>query len=91
MDHYLDFLYMIASVFAPMAAVQVVDWFGMGGAQRPRTPRKIVINLVAWLIGLAVYHLSLHFKSPVGATLPAMAVSAAIAAFNRRPSLTTND
>ncbi len=93
MDHYLDFLYLIASVFAPMAAVQVVDWVVIRGAQRPRTPilgaqrprtpEEIVINLAAWAVGLAVYHLSLHFNSPLGATLPAMAASAVIASFNR--------
>ena len=101
MDHYLDFLYMIASVFAPMAAVQVVDWFmakrpgdtsPAPPLQRPRTPRQIAVNLVAWLIGLAVYHLSLHFDSPVGATIPAMAAAAVIAALNhftRHSSLVT--
>ena len=108
MDHYLDFLYLIASVFAPMAAVQVADWFlakrpgdnspvpplqlprsPIFGAQLPRIPMHMVINLVAWLIGLAVYHLSLHFNSPVGATLPAMAAAAVIAMLNRRPTLTT--
>ncbi len=98
MEHYLDFLYLIASVFAPMAAVQVVDELRAGarslragarsteqtgGAQRPHTPRLYAVNLVAWLIGLAVYHLSLHFNSPLGATIPAMAASAVIASFNR--------
>ena len=93
MGHYLDFLYLIASVFAPMAAVQVVDWFVVRGAQRPRTPisgaqrprtvPQIAVNLAAWLVGLAVYHLSLRYASPVGATLPAMAASALIASFNR--------
>ena len=92
MDHYLDFLYMIASVFAPMAAVQVVDWFmakrpGDGSPAPPlhwpRIPIRMAVNLVAWLIGLAIYHLSLRFDSPVGATIPAMAAAAAIASFNR--------
>ena len=82
MNHYIDFLYLIASVFAPMAAVQVVDWFGIGGAQRPRTPRQIAVNLVAWLIGLAIYHVALLKGCPIGATIPAMAAAAAIAAAN---------
>ena len=99
MDHYLDFLYMIASVFAPMAAVQVVDWFmvkrpGDGAPapplQLPRTPRQMAVNLVAWLIGLAVYHVALFKGCPIGATIPAMATSAAIAMLNRHPTLTTN-
>ena len=91
MDHYINFLYLIASVFAPMAAVQIADWFAFDGARRPRAPRQYAVNLVAWLVGLAVYHFSLYLDSPVGATLPAMAAAAAIAAVNRRTPLTTND
>ena len=85
MDHYLDFLYLIASVFAPMAAVQVVDELRAGArsTERVRTSRQITVNLAAWAVGLAVYHLSLRFNSPLGATLPAMAASALIASFNR--------
>ena len=79
MDHYLDFLYLIASVFAPMAAVQTVDWLSSRGKLRPRSVRHYVVNIAAWLVGLAAYHLSLHFNSPVGATLPAMAAAAAAA------------
>lgn len=80
MDRYIDFLYLIASVFAPMAAVQIVDWLMRRGADNPRTAPQVAVNLVAWAVGLAVYHLSLRCDSPVGATLPAMAASAAIAA-----------
>ena len=91
MDHYLDFLYLIASVFAPMAAVLVVDelraraWSTepAGAAQRPRTPREVVVNLVAWAVGLAVYHVALAKGWPIGATLPAMAAAAAMASLNR--------
>ena len=77
MDHYLDFLYLIASVFAPMAAVQMVDWFVLGNHQ-PSFVRSAV-NVAAWVLGLAVYHLSIYLDSPVGCTLPAMLVAAAVA------------
>ncbi len=83
MDHYLDFLYLIASVFAPMAAVQIVDWLIGRKAERPRTAPQMVVNLVAWVVGLAVYHVALAKGCPLGATLPAMAASAVIASFDR--------
>ena len=89
MDRYLDFLYLIASVFAPMAAVLLVDFFVL----RRRAPSRgaAARNLAAWALGFAAYHLALGPDSffaalspglfaracPLGATLPALAVAAA--------------
>ena len=85
MESYLDFLYLIASVFAPMAAVQVADWLiGDGGTQRHRTTLHVFANATAWVIGVATYHIALAKDCPIGATLPAMAVSAALASIGSR-------
>lgn len=81
MERYLDFLYLIASVFAPMAAVQVVDW--LLGDRRPRTKPHLAVNIAAWVVGVAIYHIALAKGFPIGATLPAMAASAAITASTR--------
>lgn len=65
-DRYVDFLYMIASVFAPMAAVLLVN--------RYVVRRSCVCwNFVSWLAGLLAY----HFCGEVlgSATVTAMAVS----------------
>lgn len=83
MDHYLDFLYLIASIFAPMAAVQIADWAMARGDGHRRPPKSLAFNLVAWAIGLAVYHVALRLDSPVGATLPAMTAAAAATAARR--------
>jgi putative hydroxymethylpyrimidine transporter CytX len=84
MDRYLDFLYLIASVFAPMAAALLVAGFS---SRRPSPVR----SFLAWLAGFALYHLCLGpdslllsplhptWTSPVGATLPALALSALLA------------
>ena len=81
MDRYLDFLYLIASVFAPMAAALLVAGFS------PRRPSPLRAFL-AWLAGFAAYHLCLgpdsplspllpfSFTSPIGATLPSLLLSA---------------
>lgn len=73
MDRYTDFLYLIASVFAPMAAVLLWDAFARSG--RPLTRGVMVLNGVAWLVGFAVYHLLLRVESPFGASLPSMAIA----------------
>ena len=109
MDRYLDFLYLIASVFAPMAAVLFVDGFLGKRASRPFATGMPVFpsrgavawNLAAWALGFAAYHVCLGadsplalafprafgflggWASPCGATLPAMAAAAVLAAIRR--------
>lgn len=84
MDRYLDFLYLIASVFAPMAAVQAADWLVEGGTQRAREASHVALNTAAWILGVATYHIALARNCQIGATIPAMAVSAAVAAAGKK-------
>ena len=86
MDSYLDFLYLIASVFAPMAAVQIADWFAWRGVGALRPRAAVAANAAAWVAGVAAYHIALARGCAIGATLPAMAVSAAVALAGRRLS-----
>jgi probable hydroxymethylpyrimidine transporter CytX len=65
-----DFLYLIGSVFAPMIAIQVVDYFIL---KKDSVGKSFAWgNLILWLIGFAAYRLSLRFETPVGNTLPVM-------------------
>jgi purine-cytosine permease-like protein len=78
MDRYIDFLYMIASIFAPMVAVLLVDWFVLGRRSSSRVGG--IFNVFAWFLGLIVYHLSLRSDFILGSALPSM-VAAGIIAF----------
>lgn len=69
-DRYATFLYLIASVFAPMAAVFVVSHYIV---KRPLP----VWNLVAWAFGFGIYQFA--GNSPIGPTMTAMAISAILA------------
>ena len=70
-DRYIDFLYLIASVFAPMAAVLLVSHYVV----RRFHPAW---NLTAWLAGFLAYGYLIYLSpdaSPIGPTLTAMLLS----------------
>ena len=78
MDHYIDFLYLIASVFAPMAAVLLVDYY----ITKENNENKNIMywNMFAWLAGFIVYNITVNLDSIfLGPTLLAVIVSAALA------------
>ena len=77
MDHYIGFLYLIASVFAPMAAVLLVSFFL---AKNHQVGHKYwILNLFAWLVGFAVYQVTSHLESVfLGPTLLSIIASAVI-------------
>ncbi|MCQ2091866.1 MAG: cytosine permease [Fibrobacter sp.] len=77
-DHYISFLYLIAAVFAPMAAVLLVSYFFV----KEHLERKgfWIWNLFAWAAGFAVYEFAVNTGVEfIGPTILAVAVSAALA------------
>lgn len=78
MDHYIDFLYLIASVFAPMAAVLLVNYYV---TKENNEDKKIMYwNMFSWLAGFIVYNITVNLDSIfLGPTLLAVIVSAALA------------
>ena len=87
MEHYIRFLYLIASVFAPMAAVLLVSfYFGKAGTSVDQNSGAVnarafwIWNLFAWLAGFIVYQVAERLDYvPLGPTLVAVIVSAAFA------------
>lgn len=71
MDDITNFLYLIGSVFAPMIAIQITDFFLLrrGGA----SGRLDVCNAVVWVLGFVLYRVLMTVDIPVGNTLPDMA------------------
>lgn len=70
------FLYFIGSVFAPMIAIQIADYFIL--KQNQDKKNISVQNLVIWLVGFVVYRLLLRVDIIVGNTLPDMLVTVAL-------------
>ena len=68
-----DFLYFIGSVFAPMIAIQIADFFIL--KQNKETSVFNVCNLMIWFVGFVVYRLLMRVDIIVGNTLPDMLIT----------------
>ncbi|WP_343208569.1 putative hydroxymethylpyrimidine transporter CytX [Anaerolentibacter hominis] len=70
MDNITDFLYLIGSVFAPMIAIQIADFFLMKGDSSHKDVNAV--HLAVWLLGFIAYRILMRIDIPVGNTLPCM-------------------
>ena len=71
-----DFLYFIGSVFAPMIAIQITDFFIL---RQDVSGRGVSVkNLIIWLLGFVAYRLLMGVDIIVGNTLPDMIITIAL-------------
>ena len=73
MDNITDFLYLIGSVFAPMIAIQIADFFLLKQDKSSRA--AYVPNMIIWVIGFVAYRILMNVDMPVGNTLPDMVIT----------------
>ena len=73
MDDITGFLYLIGSVFAPMVAIQIADFFLLkrDGSAKSFDWRSLSV----WVLGFALYRVLMTVDIPVGCTLPDMAAT----------------
>ena len=71
-----DFLYFIGSVFAPMIAIQIADFFIL--KHNTEESAFNIRNLAVWLAGFIIYRLLMRVDIVVGNTLPDMLFTIAI-------------
>ena len=77
MDHYINFLYLITSVFAPMAAVLLVSFY-LGDEENGTW--TWCWNIFSWLAGFLIYQLTVNMNSIVlGPTMLAVITSSVLA------------
>ncbi len=74
MDDITDFLYLIGSVFAPMIAIQIADYFFIKKADSAEKNFNVK-NLVIWVIGFIAYRILMGVDTPVGNTLIDMIIT----------------
>lgn len=72
MDNFSNFLYLIGSVFAPMIAIQITDYFILKVDYRKQNCQWT--NLILWLIGFIIYRILLNYSFPLGSTVTTIIV-----------------
>ena len=77
MDDITPFLYLIGSVFAPMIAVQIADYFIL--QQDHFEEKRSVRSMLVWAAGFVLYRLLMRVDLPLGNTLPDMLITTALA------------
>lgn len=71
-----EFLYFIGSVFAPMIAIQIADFFIL---KKDASKEKLnAANSIIWLTGFVLYRILMNVDIIIGSTLPSMAVTVAL-------------
>ena len=79
MDNITDFLYLIGSVFAPMTAILLADFFVL---KNDSSKKQIDTKRVAlWILGFIIYRLFMCCDFAFGCTLPAMAATFVLSIF----------
>lgn len=73
MDDITDFLYLIGSVFAPMIAIQIADYFIL--RQNQETKQIDITNIAIWIVGFVLYRYLMTVDIIVGNTLPDMMIT----------------
>lgn len=73
MEDITDFLYLIGSVFAPMIAIQIADFYIL---KKDCSNRPFGLqNLIIWVIGFLLYRLLMRVDMAFGNTLPDMIIT----------------
>lgn len=70
---YENFLYFIGSVFAPMIAILITDYFIIKEDHSEEVVNPT--NIILWIIGFLVYRQFMSFDLIVGSTLPVMMIT----------------
>ena len=73
MDDITGFLYLIGSVFAPMIAIQIADFFIL----KISNDKKLfsIKNIIIWVTGFIIYRILMKFDIPIGSTIPSMLIT----------------
>lgn len=70
------FLYLIGSVFAPMIAILIVDFYILHKDSSNHSYNGL--NLFLWVIGFIIYRFFMTIDTPIGNTLPVMFITSGI-------------
>lgn len=67
-EQYQNFLYFIGSVFAPMIAIMIADYFILKKDYSAKAFN--ITNIILWVIGFVIYRLFMSVNTVIGSTVP---------------------
>jgi len=76
MENYENFLYAIGSVFAPLFAILITDYFIIKKNTKPQS--NILVNwgaIIIWILGIVIYYWFIKRDYILGATIPDMLIT----------------
>ncbi|MDP2843813.1 MAG: putative hydroxymethylpyrimidine transporter CytX, partial [Acetobacterium sp.] len=71
-EQYQGFLYLIGSVFVPLFAILLTDYFIFKRIHADENKLIDIKNAVIWIAGVFIYRYLMGFDFNIGVTLPAM-------------------
>lgn len=78
-ENYESFLYVIGSVFAPLFAVLITEYFIIKTDIKKTTNMNLNVGaFFVWIIGVILYYVFIKFDLIIGATLPVMIITGGI-------------
>jgi putative hydroxymethylpyrimidine transporter CytX len=84
-ENYENFLYAIGSVFAPLFAILITDYFII--KKNTKVQSNVLINwgaTLVWIIGIVIYYSFIKLDFVLGATVPVMIITGVIYAISWR-------
>jgi len=75
-ERYTDFLYALGSVFSPLIAILLIDYFVMHCDNQGR--RSDAVAAISLASGIVFYHLIRSWELPVGSTLTTIVITAVL-------------
>jgi len=76
LEQYENFLYAIGSVFAPMFAILLTDYFILKNKKINKAVKLNITSIIVWIIGIFLYYRFINIDFVMGATLPVMVITA---------------
>jgi len=73
MDNITNFLYLIGSVFAPMVAVLIADYYIVKTDCREK--KFDLAGIIIWILGFVLYRFMMKVDTPLGSTIPDMVIT----------------
>lgn len=77
-EQYENFLYTIGSVFAPLFAILLTDYYILNNKAIDEQKNVYWLNTIIWALGVFIYHNFMSMDLLLGSTLPVMIVIALI-------------